>query len=152
MGEIKVAKEGVVGAPPELVYGLVADMREHHPRFLPPAFSDLVVEEGGVGAGTVYRFKLKVGGRTREAHMRVDEPEPGRVLTESEIDSSLITTWTFSPDADGSRVRIATKWDGAGGIGGVFERLFAPRMLARLYADELQRLDRYARERARATA
>jgi hypothetical protein len=27
----------------------------------------------------------------------------------------------------------------------LFERLFAPRVLRRLYADELERLDRYAR-------
>jgi uncharacterized protein YndB with AHSA1/START domain len=152
MGEVSVEKEGVVGAPAELVYRLVADMREHHPRFLPPAFSDLVVEEGGVGAGTVYRFKLKVGGRTREGHMRVDEPEPGRVMTESELDSSLVTTWTFTPEGDATRVRIATRWDGAGGVGGFFERLFAPRALERLYDDELQRLDRYAREQAQAAA
>jgi hypothetical protein len=152
MGEIKVSKEGPVGAPPELVYGLVADMREHHPRFLPPAFSNLVVEEGGVGAGTVYRFTLKVGGRTRESHMRVDEPEPGRIMTESDLDSSLVTTWTFTPEGEGTCVRIATKWEGAGGIGGIFERLFAPRVLERLYADELERLDRYAREQARAPA
>jgi hypothetical protein len=32
-----------------------------------------------------------------------------------------------------------------GGVGGVFERLFAPRVLRRLYDDELERLDRYAR-------
>jgi hypothetical protein len=32
-----------------------------------------------------------------------------------------------------------------GGIGGFFERLFAPRVLRRLYAEELERLDRYAR-------
>ena len=41
------------GAPAEVVYGYLADMREHHPRFLPPAFEDFKVESGGVGAGTV---------------------------------------------------------------------------------------------------
>jgi hypothetical protein len=35
---------------------------------------------------------------------------------------------------------------GAGGIGGLFERLFAPRVMRALYADELERLDAYARE------
>jgi hypothetical protein len=32
----------------------------------------------------------------------------------------------------------------AGGVSGFFERLFAPRVLRRIYADELERLDRYA--------
>jgi hypothetical protein len=146
MGEVRVAKEGGVGAPADVVYGLIADMREHHPRFLPPAFSDFVVETGGVGAGTTTRFKVSAGGRTRSYHMRVDEPEPGRVLTETDLASSLVTTFTVTPAGNASRVRIETVWDGAGGVGGFFERLFAPRVLERLYGDELERLDRYARD------
>jgi hypothetical protein len=42
-------------------------------------------------------------------------------------------------------VQISTAWDGAGGIGGVFELMFAPRVLRAIYADELERLDAYAR-------
>jgi hypothetical protein len=41
-------------------------------------------------------------------------------------------------------VRVETRWQGAGGVGGVFERLFAPRVLRGIYVDELERLDRYA--------
>jgi hypothetical protein len=44
-------------------------------------------------------------------------------------------------------VRISTTWDGAGGIGGLFERTFAPRVLRAIYTDELKRLDAYARQR-----
>jgi len=47
-------------------------------------------------------------------------------------------------------VLISTIWNGTGGVGGFFERLFAPRVLRRMYADELTRLDRYAREQAAA--
>ena len=144
MGTIHVAEHRVIEAPANVVYGYIADMREHHPHFLPPEFSDFTVESGGVGAGTVTRFKLKVGGRTREARMEVGEPEPGRVLTESDTSSSLVTTFTVDPEGDRSRVEISTTWQGAGGIGGFFERTFAPRVLRRLYADELERLNRYA--------
>ena len=150
VGTIHVSAEGVVHAPPEQVYGYLADMREHHPRFLPPAFSDFEVESGGVGAGTVTRFKLEAGGRTRSYRMQVAEPEPGRVLTESDTESSLVTTFTVEPDEAGSRVQIATTWEGAGGIGGFFERTFAPRVMTRLYQDELQRLDEYAGRQATA--
>jgi Polyketide cyclase / dehydrase and lipid transport len=141
-----VSAERVVGAPADKVYGYVADMRDHHPHFLPPAFSDFQVEYGGVGAGTTTRFKMKAGGRTREYHMQVAEPEPGRVLTESDMDSSAVTTFTVSPRGDESLVQISTAWDGAAGIGGFFERMFAPRVLSGIYADELKRLDAYARE------
>lgn len=151
MGTIHVSAEGVVGAPPDTVYGYLADMRVHHPRFLPPAFSDFEVESGGVGDGTVTRFRVTAGGRSREYHMTVSEPEPGRVLKESDTNSSLSTTFTVASEGDRSRVRIATSWEGAGGIGGFFERMFAPKAMRSIYADELVRLDRYAQEQAGAS-
>ena len=143
-----VSAEGLIGAPADRVYGYLADMREHHPRFLPPAFSGFEVESGGVGAGTVVRFTMTAGGRTREYRMSVAEPEPGRVLSESDANSSLVTTFTVTPDGERSRVEISTTWDGAGGVGGFFERTFAPRVMHRLYVDELARLDEYARAQA----
>ena len=148
MGEIRLADDRSIAAPAERVYQHIADRREHHPRWLPPVFSDFRVEEGGVGTGTVTSFRVTAGGRTRSYRMRVDEPEPGRVLTESDMNSSLVTAFTVTPEGDQSRVRIETTWQGAGGIPGFFERLFAPRALRRLYADELELLDRYAREYA----
>lgn len=147
MGTVHVESERMVEAPADTVYGYLADMREHHPRFLPPAFSDFHVESGGVGAGTVTRFKLTAGGRTRDYTMSVAEPEPGRVMTESDTNSTARTTFTVTPAGDRSNVRIATSWEGAKGIGGVFERFFAPRVLKRIYADELERLNAYARQR-----
>jgi len=38
MARIVVSAEGIVDAPADTVYRYLADMREHHPRFLPPAF------------------------------------------------------------------------------------------------------------------
>jgi Polyketide cyclase / dehydrase and lipid transport len=148
MTTIHVFAEQVVDASAETVYGYLADMREHHPRFLPPAFSEFEVESGGVGHGTITRFTLTAGGRTREYRMKVAEPEPGRILTESDTNSSLVTTFTVTPQDAASRVQISTTWQGAGGIGGVFERLFAPRVMRGIYADELERLNAYARQRA----
>jgi hypothetical protein len=65
------------------------------------------------------------------------------VLSESDTASTLVTTFTVSPAGSGSTVRIDTCWQGAGGVGGFFERTFAPRVLRQIYADELERLDRY---------
>jgi hypothetical protein len=98
-----------------------------------------------VGAGTVHSFRMTAGGRLRDFRMRVQEPDPGRVLTESDERSSMVTTWLVIPEGPACRVRVETRWQGAGGVGGLFERLLAPRVLRRLYADELERLDRYAR-------
>jgi hypothetical protein len=65
---------------------------------------------------------------------------------ESDASSSLVTTFNVEPQGGKSLVRIHTSWDGAGGIGGFFEKTFAPRAMGRLYADELDRLNTYARE------
>lgn len=146
MGELHVTAERQIGAPAERVYRYIADFREHHPRWLPPAFSDFRVERGGVGAGTITTFRVTTSGRSRTFRMEVSEPEPGRVLVESDTNSSLITTFTILPEGEQSRVRIETTWQGARGIGGLFERLFAPRALRGIYAEELERLDHYARE------
>jgi Polyketide cyclase / dehydrase and lipid transport len=147
-----VSAEGTVDAPAHTVYRYIADMREHHPRFLPPAFSDFRVESGGVGASTVTRYKLTAGGRTREYRTKIAEPEPGRVLTESDTGPSAITTFTVSPQGAASLVQISSAWDGAGGIGGLLERIFAPKVLRAIYTDELKRLDAYAREHCSARA
>ena len=80
--------------------------------------------------------------------MTMDEPQPGRVITESDTGSSLVTTFTVLAEGTSSRVTISTLWQGAGGIGGVFEKLFAPRVLRRIYLDELERLNAYALERS----
>ncbi len=143
MGTIHVAAERRVDAPAEAVYGYLADMHQH-PRFLPPAFSNFQIESGGVGAGTITRFTLTAGRRSREYRMAVSEPEPGRVLTESDTGSSLVTSFRVTPEGSASRVKIETTWEGARGVGGFFERMFAPRVIKGIYADELERLNSYA--------
>ena len=145
MGTVEASAERTIDAPADQVYGYLADMHRH-PRFLPPAFSDFTVEEGGVGAGTVTRFAVTAGGRTRTYRMLVSEPEPGRTLVETDQDSSLVTTFQVEPQGTASTVRINTRWDGAGGVGGFFERTFAPRAMRRIYLDELDRLSAYVRE------
>jgi hypothetical protein len=110
MATINVSAHGLVNAPAPAVYGYIADMRNHHPHFLPAAFSDFAVESGGVGAGTMTRFKVAAGGRTRECRMQVAEPEPGRVLTERDTSSSLVTTFTVTAEGAASRVQISTSW------------------------------------------
>ncbi len=148
MAEVYVQAEGLVGAPADRVYHYVANIRDHHGKFLPSNFSDLHIEQGGVGAGTIFTFTATGGGRTRGFRMRVDEPVPGRVLTETDTLSSMATTWTFTPEGDCTRVRIETRWNGAAGVPGFFEWLFAPLAMRRVYNDELKRLDRYARQQS----
>jgi uncharacterized protein YndB with AHSA1/START domain len=142
MAKVVVSAEGSVDAPADEVYSYLADMRQHQ-RFLPPAFSDFQIEQGGVGAGTVTSFKVTAGGRTRSCRMRVTEPAPG-TLVETDTGSSLVTTFNVTPQGDKSLVSITTSWDGAAGVGGFFERTFAPPAIRGLYLDALNRLNKYA--------
>jgi hypothetical protein len=140
MATVRATAEAHVDAPAAAAYAVLADLGGRHRRILPPAFSDYEVEAGGDGAGTVVRYSFTAGGRTRRYRMQVAEPEPGRVLTESDTESSLVTTFTVEPEGSGCRVRIETTWEGARGVGGFFERRFAPPALRRVYGEELANL------------
>jgi uncharacterized protein YndB with AHSA1/START domain len=142
--KVTASAERHIDAPARRVYEYIADFRQHHHRFLPPQCSGLEIETGGVGAGTVHRFRMRLGGRTTEYRVRVGEPQPGRVLIESDPRLRLLTTFTVEPEMGGSsRVRIETRWY-TDGLRGFVERLFAPRMLRRVYREELRLLDQYA--------
>ncbi len=146
-GQIRVAVERRIAAPAPLVYDCLADLQTHHHRFLPPAFSDFAVEAGGVGAGTVVRFRLKVGGRQTSLRARVDEPTAGRRLTETYPDSGLVTAFEVRPEGEHCRVSIESAVPAASGPRGALERVLAAWLLKPIYKDELARLDRYARGR-----
>ncbi len=138
--------ERLLDAPATMVYHCLADYQEHHrpEGFLPRQFSDLTVVRGGAGAGTVIRFSMTLGGRRRTVTTEISEPQPGRVLVER--GSGLETTFTVDPvgpRGEQARVRFDTVME-AGGLDGLLTRLFAARLLAPVYADELQRLERYA--------
>jgi hypothetical protein len=145
MVQVRIVSEATIGADAALVYGLLADYREHHHRFLPPAFSEFTVERGGVGEGTVISFAVTLAGRTSHTRQEVHEPQPGRVLEET--DGRVTTRFTVEPAGAVSRVRIETAYDAAG-VHGLIERLVVPRLLTPLYREELRLLDRYAREQA----
>jgi hypothetical protein len=147
MGTIQVAAERVIPASPTTAYGYLADMHEHE-RFLPPAFSNFTIEHGGVGAGSVVTFTATAGGRSRAYRMTISEPTLG-TLVETDANSTLVTTFTVAAQGQDALVKIATTWQGAGGIGGFFERRFAPKVMQKLYADELERFANFVLDRAR---
>jgi hypothetical protein len=140
MPSILATASALVPAPPETVYAILADYRSGHPRILPPKyFSSLKVERGGIGAGTLIRFRLHGFGPPREVRAEVTEPEPGRVLEERDAETGAVTRFTVERDGPRCRVTITTAWSTPGFRGHV-ERLLAPPLLRRVYAEELARL------------
>jgi hypothetical protein len=61
---IRAAESLEIPAPSQVVYDIIADYREGHPRILPPEyFGRLEVDVGGRGAGTKIRFEMKAFGQ-----------------------------------------------------------------------------------------
>jgi hypothetical protein len=136
--------ERLIDAPAGVVYHCLADYRHHHRPggFLPPAFEQLEITRGGVGAGTEYRLVMTLGGRRRAVSTTVSEPVLGHKLVET--GSGIETTFTVEQTIEGAHVRFDTVID-EGGLQGVLNRLFAARLIGPIYEDELRRLEDDAR-------
>jgi hypothetical protein len=138
MARVVARSSKTVDAAPEQVLAFLRDYREGRPRILTGNYSAYRVEEGGSGAGTVIAYHFAAGGRERDYRLRVEESDGA--LQERDQLSSFASTWTVTPAGAGSNVTLESSWDGAGGIGGFFERTFAPRSLGRIYGEMLERL------------
>jgi uncharacterized protein YndB with AHSA1/START domain len=138
MALVEATTERIVAAEPERVYAALADYADTRGRVLPGQFSEYEVREGGQGAGTVVHWKLQATSkRTRDCLFDVTAPTPGQ-LVETDRNSTLVNTWTVTPAGEGrSKVVIGTVWQGAGGVGGFFERTFAPKGLNRIHDEVL---------------
>jgi uncharacterized protein YndB with AHSA1/START domain len=141
MAQVEAATQRTITAGPERVFEALADYAGTRQRLLPEHYSEYEVREGGTGAGTKVHWKLQATSkRVRDCLMEVAEPTPGQ-LVERDANSSMVTTWTVTPAGEGrSRVTVETTWTGAGGIGGFFERTFAPKGLNRIQDTVLARL------------
>ncbi|MEV0660635.1 SRPBCC family protein [Actinomadura luteofluorescens] len=141
MGQVVVTAERTLKASPDQVLGALGDYTGVRSRMLTEHFSEYEVREGGQGDGTVVHWKLAATSkRVRDCLFTVSTPSSDR-LVEKDANSSMVTTWTVTPAAEGARVQVTTTWDGAGGIGGFFERTFAPKGLQRIYDAQLAKLD-----------
>jgi len=142
MSQVVATAERVVRAPAEQVRAALADYEGARRRMLTEQFSDYRVESGGQGGGTRVHWRFAATSkRVRDQLMTVTEPVAGS-LVESDANSTMVTTWTVHAGAAGvTTVRVRTIWDGAGGIGGFFERTFAPKGLRRVYDEMLRRLE-----------
>ncbi|WP_018546986.1 SRPBCC family protein [Streptomyces sp. LaPpAH-108] len=141
MAQVEATTERIVAADAETVFDALADYRDSRPRLLPEHFSEYEVREGGDGAGTLVHWKLQATSkRVRDCLLEVSEPTDGE-LVEKDRNSTMVTTWRVTPAGDGrTRVVATTTWKGAGGIGGFFERTFAPKGLDRIYGAILANL------------
>jgi hypothetical protein len=129
MKSYHVTASARIDAPAAQVYAILADYHSGHPRILPsPPFLGLQVEEGGVGAGTRVNFQMRIYGTTQSFRAAVTEPEPGRVLVETNLgDGGAVTTFTVDAIEGGQHANVTIVTEGrterAGVSGAIEERL-----------------------------
>ena len=106
MAQHQVSAAALIPAAAQRVYAVIADYANWHPRILPrPHFVSLTVEKGGVGAGTVIKFQMRLMGSLRTFHSVISEPKPDRVLVETDLNTGAATTFSVAARERATRFR-----------------------------------------------
>lgn len=142
-----VSASRVVGASAAVAYRLIADYQGGHQRILPEKyFGKLRATKGGYGDGTEIAFEMYPFGMKRavqQARARVTEPEPGRVLVETDLDRGFVTTFTVDAVSEmKSRVQFVTTVPRKPGVLGAIEKLVTTLFLRTVYEEELEQFSR----------
>jgi hypothetical protein len=139
MGQVSASSTVLINAEPDAVLAAVADYQTVRPKILSSQYSGYQVLEGGQGAGTVATWKLQATkSRVRDVKASVDVA--GKTVIEKDANSTMVTNWTVAPAGTGSTVTVKTSWQGAGGVGGFFEKTFAPLGLRKIQGEVLANL------------
>jgi len=133
----------LIHAPAEKIYKIIADYRNMHPLILPkPYFLSLHLEEGGFGEGTIVSFTMRLLGQTRSFRALISEPEPGRVLQETDAGSGIVTRFAVISleNDERAQVTISTELRGSN----IVEAFLARMLLQKVYREELDLLAKFA--------
>jgi len=118
------------------VTAALADYETVRPQILTENYGDYRVEPDKRVHWTLQATKKRV--RDQLVTVEVDRDH----IVERDANSSMVTTWTVASEGTNrSTVSVETTWNGAGGIGGFFEKTFAPKGLARIHDGVLANLD-----------
>ncbi|HMS74028.1 SRPBCC family protein [Gordonia sp. (in: high G+C Gram-positive bacteria)] len=139
MGQVSATQSIDVAATTDAVIGVLADYNDARPAILPEQYRDYQVVSGGNGDGTVVHWILQATSK-RQRDVKASVRVTPDTITETDANSSMVTTYTVKPSGSGSTVTTTTSWTGAGGIGGFFEKTFAPKGLNKIQAALLANL------------
>ncbi|MBJ8340083.1 SRPBCC family protein [Antrihabitans sp. YC3-6] len=139
MGQVSASSSVTVDAAPQAVLAALSDYETVRPRILSEHYRDYRLVSGGHGDGTVAEWTLQATSK-RSRNVTATVAVAGNTITETDGNSSMVTRWTVVPSGSGSEVTTKTEWTGAGGIGGFFEKTFAPLGLKKIQAEVLANL------------
>ena len=154
MTRIQAAAERIIDAEPGDVWAALTDY-DARTQILPENYESFTVERDPAGGDAVLAYTLHAGGRRRDYRLEVVETAPGSELTERDLGSTYTTHWHVERVGPGrhTRVRLVSEWESrAKGMGGFFERRFAPQGVRRIHQETLVRLGQLMRGRQPATA
>ncbi|WP_333619778.1 SRPBCC family protein [Dietzia sp.] len=144
MGKVRARNEASIDAPAATVADRLASY-QLRPEIQPEQYSAYRVVSGGNGEGTIAAWHLQAT-KKRSRDVQVNVSESGDrarkwTLTESDQNSTLVTTYTVTDKGDNvSTLVVESTWDGAKGIGGFFERTFAPGGLQKIQQAQIDLL------------
>lgn len=139
MGQVSASSSLQLAAAPDKVFEALADYETVRPRILSEHYRDYKLISGGKGEGTVVHWILQATEK-RQRDVQAKITVSGSTITETDENSSMVTTWSVVPNGTGSTVVTLTQWNGAGGIGGFFEKTFAPIGLKKIQQQVLENL------------
>lgn len=147
MQHIIVEESAVIGAPTSKVYDIIADYQNGHPHIVPKKyFKSVEVESGGVGAGTIIRVATEFMGRQMHFRLLVEEPDQGKVISERDLKTGMVTYFIVKPGSNNSEsvVTIKTEMPIATGLKGLIEKLTTTPVMRKIYRAELAQLNSFA--------
>ncbi len=136
---VSATAEAMVPAAPETILLALSDYAGVRREILTPAYTDYEVLEGGSGLGTVVTWRLHATEK-RIRHVVADITVADSTVTETDRNSTMVTVFVVTSAGSGSKVTVTTTWRGATGVGGFFERTFAPLGLKRIHTELLGNL------------
>lgn len=94
------------------------------------------------GVNATRCFEMRLLGRLQHFRAAISEPEPGRVLAGTDLDTGAVTTFTGAPYADGRQtlVTITTTTTVRDGLPGRIAGWLTTRLLRPIYERELAQL------------
>jgi hypothetical protein len=103
-----------------------------------------------IGTRIRIRIQMRVMGRTQTFRAAITEPEPGRVLVETDLTMGAVTTFTVDPIEEGrhARVTISTELQVRRGLLGMLQRALTTKFLRPVYIRELDNLASLAEGRS----
>jgi hypothetical protein len=104
------------------------------------------VEEGGYGAGTIVSFDMRILGKTQSFRSLITEPDPGRVLLETDLSSGVATRFSVRPLTRENRTQVSVETELSNRS--LIEGYVAKALLQRIYRQELELLAKLAEDHA----